>query len=297
VAAVSAVAGPIPGLGGPKPGFEVFSTDNKGGGWVIHHMPGRGDTLWGCKDLATVTDCTQVFFSEWKTASKMRFLHVTDKSQKGWLVLSAPAMGEYLYACQDPEGTPACRLMELELRPPMAKFDRTWPQYDCKFECGDKAGSCAETLPETDARRVIETVDKADFLMEAAPVAPGPVNLYACKGLESSPTCELTVPNWLTLDREDVGISKMEDIEVEAADGSVTFGPGVLVSKVDEESVAWTAGLREGMVILKVGAFDTNKAAHARYLMLQYPALSKIPLTMSDGKVVELTPNRKPSKK
>ena len=59
---------------------------------------------------------------------------------------------------------------------------------------------------------------------------------------------------------------------------------------------AYEAGIREGQVILKVGDFETSRAKHARYLMLQYPAEAKIPLTMEGGNVIELVPRRKPKK-
>lgn len=295
-AATAASAGLLPIPQGPGPGFEVFSVDNKGGGWIINHMPGRGDTLWGCKDVTAVDKCTQVYFNEWKTAAKISFIHVTDKSQKGWLVLSAPAMGDYLFACQDPEGTPACTLVDLELRPAMAQYSRVWPAYDCEFECGDKGPCCGTGLPETDSRRLIEVAEKGDMLLQVGLGIPGPSNLYACKTLESAPVCTLTIPNWLALDREDLGFKTLEDIEVEAADGTVTYGPGVTVGKMEEESVAFEAGIREGQVILKVGDFETNRAKHARYLMLQYPAEAKIPLTMEGGNVIELVPRRKPKK-
>ena len=295
-AAGAASAGLLPIPAGPKPGFEVFSVDNKGGGWIINHMPGRGDTLWGCKDVTVVESCTQVYFNEWKTASKINFIHVTDKSQKGWLVLNAPAMGDYLYACQDPEGTPACTLMDLELRPAMAQYSRVWPAYDCEFECGDKGPCCGGSLPETDSRRLIEVAEKGDMLLQIGLGIPGPANLYACKTLESTPTCTLTVPNWLALDREDLGFKTLKDIEHENADGTTTFGPGVLVDKMEEESVAYAAGIREGMVITKVGPFDVSKAKHARYMMLQYIAESTVTITMEDGKTYDLKINRKPKK-
>lgn len=290
-----ASAGLIPGLTGPKPGFEIFSVDNKGGGWVIHHFPGRGDSLWGCKDVTAVEDCTQVFFSEWKTATSMNMIHVTDKSQKAWFVLNAPAMGDYLYACENPEAAPVCKLVELELRPPIASYERVWPSYDCKFECGDKA-PCCDTLPETDARRLIETAEKGDMWLQAKMPVGGPVNLYACKTLEASPVCTLAIPDYLALDRQDLGFKTIEDIEHENADGTITYGPGVLVSKVDEDTAAWEAGFREGMIITKVGPFDVTRAKHARYVMGQYLAESSLTFTLEDGKTMDVKIRRKPKK-
>jgi hypothetical protein len=294
--APTAFAGLIPLPTGPKPGFEVFSVDNKGGGWVIHHMPGRGDSLWGCKDVTAVEDCVQVFFSEWKTGTSMNMIHVTDKSQKAWFVLNAPAMGDYLFACSDPENAPACTLVDLELRPPMAQYERVWPGYDCKFECGDKGPCCGDVLPETDTRRLIEVAEKGDMWLQAKMAIGGPVNLYACKTLESAPVCTLTIPNWMAVDREDLGFKTLEDIEHENPDETITYGPGVLVGKMEEESVAYEAGIREGMVITKVGPFDVSRAKHARYVMLQYIAETSVTLTMEDGKTYDLKIRRKPKK-
>lgn len=284
----------LPGLSGS---FEVFSVDDSGGGWVVHHMPGRGDTLWGCQAVKSVASCTQVYMDEWKTGTSLSFIHITDKSQKGWLRVRAPGLGDYLLACQDPTGAPSCASVELELRPATSNFSRVWPDYDCSFACETDTCCGGKVLPETSPASVIEPAAKGDMWLELGIKVPGPVNLYACRNLETAPECQLTVPNWLALDRENVGIKKIEDIEVEAADGSVTYGPGVRVSVVDEESVAAEAGIAEGTVITKVGEFEVNRKAHARFLMLQYPALDKIPLTLDGGKVVDLVPNRKPSKK
>jgi hypothetical protein len=290
-----ALAAPLLNIGGAPAGFQIFSVDDKGGGWVIHHMKGRGDTLWGCKDLAAVDECTQVYFNDWKTATKLEFLHVGEKSQTAWLKLTAPAMGDVLLACKDPEATPACTVVELELRPALSSYERIWPGMPCDAECGGVTGGAA--LPEWHALRIIEPDALSTMWLQTKVPAVGPVNLYACRDLAAEAKCELVVPNWLALDREDLGFKKLVDIENEAADGTVTFGPGVTVDDVDEGSVAWDAGLREGMVITKVGGFETNKATHARYLMLQFPAEDAFMVTLSDGREIELKPRRKPAKK
>lgn len=285
-----ALAGLLPGLSGP-PAFEVFSVDAKGGGWIINHMMGRGDTLWGCKDVTNVTECVQVYFEDWKPASKMSFIHVTDKSQKGWLKLSAPAMGDFLFACSDPEGSPACARVDLDLRPAMASFSRTWPAYECKPECAAGTNCESATLPATDARRVIETADKGDMLLQLG-IVPGPSNLYACRNLETAPVCELTIPNWLAFDRADIGLSKLANIE----DDDKNVLPGALVDGVDEGSAAELAGLKEGDKITAIGGFTVRNAAHAKYLLLQYPADQSVTITLDGGRTVDVKIVRKPKK-
>ncbi len=279
---------------GPTPGFEIYTADDKGGGWVIHRSM-RGDTLWGCADVATVETCTQVYFNDWRSGTKLSFLHVTDATMDGWLKLTAPGFGDVLLTCADPEGTPMCDVIELEVRPKLASYSRVWPGQDCVFDCGTEC--CGDSLPESDPQRLIEAAAKADIWLQIGPRIPGPVNLYACTGLGAEAKCQLSVPNWLGYDRQNIGFKKLEDIENEGADGEVVYGPGVLVSKIDEESVAYAAGFREGDIILKVGEFETNQAKHARNLMLQYPAETAIPVTKGDGTVVELTAIRKPKKK
>jgi hypothetical protein len=290
---VPSFALPLPGIGGPPPGFQVFSVDDQGGGWVIHHMGGRGDTLWGCADLTAVDECQQVYFNEWKTATKLEFLHVTDATQMGWLKLSAPGMGDYLLACTDPEGAPSCTAVDLELRPPLASYKRIWPNKHCASECDEAFSS----LPEWDARRIIGPQIEATMWLQVGTKIGGSLNLYACRNLDSTPECELTLPNWLALDRENIGFKKLEDIENEADNGSVTYGPGVMISKLNEGSVAWDAGLRETMIITKVGDYEVNRAKHARYLMLQFPANDGFMVTLQDGRELEIKARRKPKKK
>ena len=42
---------------GASSSFEIFATDGEGGGWVINHIPVRGDMLWGCADISRVDEC------------------------------------------------------------------------------------------------------------------------------------------------------------------------------------------------------------------------------------------------
>ncbi|MCB9665254.1 MAG: hypothetical protein H6732_14175 [Alphaproteobacteria bacterium] len=280
---------------GPKKGFDVFSVDGKGGGWVLHHAPGRGDSLWGCGDIGKVESCTQIYFDAWRSASTIKVLHISKDSQKAWVVVTAAGMSDTLHACSDPEGSPTCAPVELDMLPKLSKIERTWPSLECDFECGTDC--CGKNLPDDDPRRAIEDASKADIWIQVGPPAPGPANLYACRDLAKSPVCTLALPNWLAYDREDIGISKVEDIVSEGPDGEKIYGPGVNIGKIDEDGVAYAAGLREDMVIIKVDEFTVDRAAHARAMMAQHPALHPMTITLSDGKTVEIRANRKPKKK
>jgi hypothetical protein len=281
-------AGPLPKM--PANGFDVYSVDGKGGGWVLHRLPGRGDTVWGCADVANVQTCKQVMFNEWRPAATFKFLHINKTTQDAWLKLSAPGLGDHLYACGAPEGEPTCTRVDFDLRmKPMPTLDRVWPPYGCAMGCGD------QPVGEDDPRHVIEDAANGTIWVELGLKVPGPSNLYACRGLGKSPECKLAVPNWLVLDRQDVGIDKLEDIVVENPDGTKTYGPGVKVGKMDEASTAFAAGVREGMIITKVGPFTVDDNTHARAMLAQYPAERPIVLTLSDGKTIEVVPKRKPA--
>lgn len=288
LAGTSAFAKPLIEL--PAQGFEIFSIDAKGGGWVIHHQKGRGDSLWGCKDLLGVDKCVQVHLEEWKTAGRIEAIHISKDSQNAWITVSSPGMGEYLYACKDPEAAPTCKQVVLDMRPtPMAQITRKWPTRDCAFECAPDKGA---TLGDNDWRRKIEDKAKADMWIEVSSTGVGATQMYACKGLGGEATCVLALPNWLTVDRQGLGLEDLDDVE----DADKNVLPGAIVGKVDEESVAYAAGFREGMKIKAVGEFEVRNAAHARYMLAQYPALQVIKITMEDGKVMEVTAKRKEPK-
>lgn len=293
--ATTAQAGLLPEL--PTGGFEVFATDSNGGGWVIHHFPGRGDTLWGCKDVSNIDNCTPVYLNDWRNGASMSFLHVSDRTQSGWLKLSVPTQPDHILACKSPEGTPECEDVRLALLPPASSVKRIWPDYACDKGCeGGGGGLMGGGSLNAAAQGVIEPAANGTMLVQGGPALPGAVNLYACRNLESSPECELTVPNWLAVDRENIGLKKLEEIETETDDGT-EYGPGVIITDVVEDSVAWKAKLRPGMTIIKVGEFQVNRAGHLKAMLAQYTAGAEIKLTLDGGKTVSLRPRPKPAKK
>lgn len=279
--------GPL-GLG-PK-GFESFSTDNAGGGWVIHHHV-RGDTLWGCGDVGSVETCTQVTFDAWRPTANMEMLHVTSNSQDAWFKLSSKGVGDTLYACSNPEGSPVCERIPLTDAPEvLVSLKRVWPRHACVEECGGEA-----PMSQDGARQVIEPKAYADMWLQLSVTGPGSANLYACRGLGKAPACVPAVPNWRVFDREDVGLS-FSDIKVKNDDGSTTFGPGVLVKKLDDTKVGYEAGLREGDVVLTIGGYDVDRAGKASAMLAQFPAEQTFEVTRSSGAPVSITPRRKPRK-
>jgi len=285
----TAIAAPKFGLGGPT-GFEPFSTDSAGGGWVIHHHM-RGDTLWGCTDVANVDTCTQVYFDEWRPTAGMEMLHVSRDSHNAWFKLNAKGLGDMLFACKDPEGTPVCQRIELQQAPQiLVTLKRKWPAHECDEDCG------TEAMLEEYSRGVMESADYSDMWLQLGVKGPGSANLYACRNLASTPECLPAIPNWLVFNRQDVGI-QFSDIKVKHDDGTTTYGPGVLVKKVDEESVAYEAGIREEDVILSIGGFTTDRAGKAKAMVMQYPAESTFEIVKEGGEAVTITPRVKPPKK
>lgn len=285
----------------PSGSFEILTQDDSGGGWVINHIPGAGDRLWGCKDVKVAEGCTQLHFNDWTAGTGMEFIHITDTSMKGWFVLKVPLKGHFLFACSDPEGTPKCDPVNLDLLPPMPGLARVFPDYDCQEGCSVPAkgggGGLSIGGGGGETKNVIEGAAKGDMWLEASLKLPGPVNLYSCTGLESSPVCKLVLPDFLVIDREKLGFKKYEEIYVEDADKNRTYGPGVRIADIDEGSAAEEAKLRPGDVIVKVGEFEVNRQGHLKQLFSQYPAGFPIEVTLDDGRKVELKAKRKEKKK
>jgi len=296
-AASSAFAGPM-----PAGSFEVQSVDDAGGGWVIHHVPGLGDRLWGCQDLAMVGECKQVYLGNWSPASKIRFLHISDDSQKAWMVVSVPALGDFLYACSDPEGKAACDPVELELRPPTASYKRVWPDYPCAEGCPGAAASSGGGLMGGmtggggPSAPVIESSARGNIWLSAAIKMPGAVNLYACRNLETAPECQLAIPDLLMVDRENIGFKKYDEVESKANDAKGRPLMGIELSDVDEGSAAERSKFREGDVIIRVDGFAIKNKAHFKAILMQYPATFEIPIELESEERIILRVRRKPPK-
>jgi hypothetical protein len=260
------------------PGFEVYAPDGGGGGWVVHRLPDRGDTLWGCPDVASTVGCKQVYLDAWRPGAVVQLLHVGIGTQRAWVVVAAPGEPDTMLACGGPERGPACVPVPLELLPPGAAISRVWPP-----------------LPrgaERDPLEVLGADDASDLWVQAGPRGPGPTNLYACTELRVRPHCELAVPNWLALDKAPLGIDKLEGVVrgqlLPGASGAYASATGVRVGTVQEGSVAWEAGLREGDIIARIGEFAPSDARHARALFAQVPAEHPVLVELGDGRRVEV---------
>lgn len=266
-----------------KPGFDVYAVDEAGGGWVVHRLPGRGDTLWGCADVARETDaCVQVFFEAWRTGTMFEVLHVSADSQAMWLRLRAPGWGDTLLACYEPETRPQCFPVSLDLWPTRGQLARVWPPYAEADEGG---------RPEGDPRRKIEAPERSDMWIEAGGAVPGPVNLYACVGLaDRKPRCRVGLPNLLRIERQGLGFRRLEDVRPQRGAPS----EGARVARIQEGSAAWDAGLREDDVIVGVGPFPATDARTVQELSGQFPAGTPFELQLADGRTLTLTPRPSP---
>lgn len=273
--------------------FEVFATDGEGGGWVINHIPIRGDMLWGCADLSRVDECEFVPLPDFVPATQLDFLHVTEDSQAGWLRVRVPVVGDFLMACYDPETNPSCKKIDLELRPPLAGLEREWPGYDNAALADTGGGPMAmltgggPAAPGPDG--AIEPAKKGDMWLSASLKLPGPVNLYACRGLEGSPECELTIPDFFLIDREDIGFKKVSE-EYNNADQVI----GVRVEDIEEGSAADKADVRIGDVLVSVDGFPIKNDKHFKGLIAQYPATFSFYVELENGDKLKVRVRRKP---
>lgn len=270
--------------------FEVFSVDGGGGGWVAHHLARRGDALWGCADVAVAARCQQVFFESWVVGARLRVLHVDEQTQRAWVVLSAGGQADVLYACGQPETAPQCDAVSLELRPPLARLAVTWPALSPKPAC--PLPGCPLLEDNSPAVRV-GPADRGQIWLQAAAPSAGAVNLYACRDLNTAPTCALSVPDWLSVDRGEVGIGRWEDLAAVDAAGVTTWGPGVRATRIDAGSPAALAGLVDGDVVMTIGGFAVSRADQARAVLGQFPAMHEVALGLADGRTLRLVVPRR----
>lgn len=275
----------------PTGSFDIYSSDESGGGWVIHRIPGKGDQLWGCKDIIDASTCKLVALPDWNTATALNFLHVSEGSMNAWLKVTPPLQGDTLMACKNPEDKPKCKRVKVELNPPIANYEREWPAYDNGGAGAGGGGGMMGALgggaaPGPEA--LMEDPSKADMWMSAGVKVTGPVNLYACRGLDSDePECELSIPGWLIIDREDIGFKKVEALKGKK-------GVAIQVVEVIEGSAAAEAGIQPGMIITRVGGFRIKNEGHFKGLMSQYPATFSFSLKVKDEGNIKVKAKRKP---
>ena len=153
---------------------------------------------------------------------------------------------------------------------------------------GGLTGGGGPSIPPED---IIDEPKRGDMWLSAAVAVPGPINLYACRGLDGDPECRLTIPDWFLIDREDLGFKKID--EVDLSEGSSKYC-GILVDDVDEGSIVEESDIRIGDVITHVGGFPIKNAKHFKGLLSQFPATYSIPIELEGGDRVRLRPRRLP---
>ena len=264
--------------------FEVFAQETDGAGWVLHHVPDRGDSLWGCPSVASMGTCTPLRFDDWRPGADLDLLHVSQEDARAWLRMHIPGLGAFLYACSAPTGEPTCERVDLDLLPANSHLQRIWPPLPTR--------GCDPSTDPTSPACVTAPADESDLWIQAGPTRHGPVNLYACTGLATTPTCTLTVPNWLAVDREDLGFRRLEDLRSQDETGHAVYGPGVRVLALAPGSVAEATGLQPQDIIMKIDGFTVRQVRHARHLLAQIPAETAVTLQLQDGRELTLTPRR-----
>jgi serine protease Do len=73
------------------------------------------------------------------------------------------------------------------------------------------------------------------------------------------------------MEHKELGLEVSDVSAVQAKQMGFEGYNGVLVTQVDEDGPAYTAGLREGMLIRKVGREDVASVADFRKLVEQHP--------------------------
>lgn len=289
LALLPATASALPKM--PSGSFDIYTPDDSGGGWVIHRIPGKGDQLWGCEDVMQASTCRLVPLPDWNTATGLNFLHVSKDSMAAWLKVTPPAQGDTLMACYEPETSPSCKRVKIELNPPIADYNREWPAYGGADGAAAGGGGLLGAVgggPTLGPDQLLEDAKNADMWMSAAVKVTGPVNLYACRGLaDKNAECELAIPGWLILDRQDIGFKK-----IEALPGKK--GVAIRVLELDEGSAAEKAGIQPGMIITRVEGFRIKNESHFKGLMSQFPATFSFALKVKDEGEIEVTAVRKP---
>ncbi len=273
-------------------GAEKTDAHFEAGGWLIHSIPIVGDLLYGCPSLNTEDPgCTLVVLPIRTPGTSIEKWYLNPDTGAAWMKVAAPPLGDYVFACFNPGRDPYCDHVRLKARPPAAGLER--------FDAGDAGGGglLPIALPglggggDADASAA-DTEDEGPphpeaFWLKASLMVPGPVNLYACRGLNSDPRCELAINALTFIQRADFGMSKLETVQ------DSKKKKGVAVGKVAEGSAAAKAGISEGDVIVKAAGFKLYSALHLKGLLAQIAAGKSIKLALDSGDDVTMKRKRK----
>jgi hypothetical protein len=271
------------------------------GGWLVFSVPLVGDLLFACPALTSKEPrCQSVVLPIRGVSSAIERWYLDPDTGSAWFKISAPPMGEYLLACFDPHGAAYCNLVDIEERPPLAVLTR----LDAEG-AADSAGLLGalpipvasgggpsvlgspddEPCADSDGR----DCNPSTFWMAAALVVPGPVNLYACGGLDTEPVCRLAVSGLSFIQAENFGLQKLSIGHPKGGDDGAVIGDAVVIGGVAAGSVAERAGLRDGDVVTSAAGFELLSAAHLRGLLSQVPVGDSIRLEVEGKGLVKLT--------
>ncbi len=294
----SAAALKVPGI--PSSDFNSLEGADKTdahfetGGWLIHSIPVAGDLLYGCPSLGSKDpNCDLVVLPIRTPGTTIEKWYLNPDTGAAWMKVAAPPLGDYVFACYSPGKDPYCVHVKLKDRPPAAGLER--------FDGADSGGGGLLPIPVPslgggDSGAAEDNVEKEllhpeAFWLKASLIVPGPVNLYACRGLNGDPKCELAINALTFIEREHFGMSKLETVQIGKKK------KGVLIGKVADGSVASRAGIMEGDVIVKAAGFKLYSALHLKGLFAQIAAGKKIEVELNSGDAVELKRKRKRKRK
>ena len=264
------------------------------GGWLVFTIPVVGDLLYACPPLGgQETKCKSVVLPIRGVGSVLERWFVDPESGSAWFRISAPPMGDFLLACFDPRGAPYCTVVDIEERPPIALLSLLGREkaggLTGLLPSPLAAGSPTPALPE---RGLCcghdQDWNSSRFWMVAALPAPGPVNLYSCGGLNSTPACDLAVLGLAFIEAEDFGLQKLSLGYTKGGADGHTIGRGIVIGGVATGSVAERAGLNDGDVVMSAAGFELLSTAHLKGLLMQVPVGDSIRLEVEGKGLIKL---------
>lgn len=298
-----ASAGPggmaIPDLGSDFTGMSALEPSSAffdDGGWLVFSIPAVGDVLYGCPSLSSESrECKPVVLPIRGVGSTLERWFIDPATGSAWFKVSAPPMGDFVLACFDPRAAPYCTAVDIENRPPGVTLSRLGAGGTAGGGTGaggllPQPGTSPSPGPnsiEPCADAKAASCNPATFWMAAALPIPGPVNLYACGGLDDQPACRLAISGLGFIEAESFGLEKLT--ERPRDEGGVV----VVVGSVASGSSAEEAGLRDGDVVLTASGFELLSAAHLKGLLLQVPVGESIRLEIEGRGLVKLTRDRR----
>ncbi len=253
-------------------GFGLQEVRDEGGGWIVHRLVGAIDILLGCESPSSAESCASVALPGYVPATTLEFLLVQPRSGAAWLAAHRPGMADLLFACHSPFNNPRCSEVTLLRQPPLATFTRVARSHSGGAEGGGGPGSSHPPGGAATGYESGEDGPGGAIWVSAETPLLGALNLYACRGLETTPECVLVAEDILRVDRDGAGFRRLAKV-----DG------GVEVRAVAADSAADEAGFGSGDVISSVEGLPVRTVPELRGALTQMAAGDTLKIDVVDG--------------